>query len=402
MKKKLMISIIAIFCISIKVSGQIKIFNGCVGINKGTANPSRYLDIDGGIGSWGTNAPRITINSSGTGGISSVNTALDLYNSDITTNNGIRLNFSTKKSNGVEKDFVGLYTEFTNRTDGNESADFTIASVKNGIYEDRVKIYSSGTIRINSAYYKVYFGWSGNDPVIYTNTDHGFLGTTANYWNKIYTHYLYYKVAPSSFKSAELIDQANLTNKLKKLQIVLESNLKSENTGKNVNSNYTFNGPQVMELFPGLVDVDSSKESYGVNYMGFIPILIQSIKEQSSTIDSLKTIIDDLKSDIETIQSNQNTTTVETLKGNTQKAQLFQNAPNPFNVATQIRYSLAGTAEAAKINIYDLQGHQIKTYSLEKGSTSISIRTSEFQPGMYLYTLIVGQDEIDTKHMIIE
>lgn len=93
---------------------------------------------------------------------------------------------------------------------------------------------------------------------------------------------------------------------------------------------------------------------------------------------------------------------VNSVNSNTNaKPELFQNIPNPFNENTIIKYNIPDTFKSAYIMIYDMQGKQLKKYTLTKGSDQILIQAREFSPGIYLYTLIMNQKEIDTKRMII-
>ena len=58
--------------------------------------------------------------------------------------------------------------------------------------------------------------------------------------------------------------------------------------------------------------------------------------------------------------------------------------------------------QTASIYIYDLNGLQKKSYTIAaKGKQGITIKASELQPGMYFYTLIVENKEVDTKRMIL-
>lgn len=83
-------------------------------------------------------------------------------------------------------------------------------------------------------------------------------------------------------------------------------------------------------------------------------------------------------------------------------AQLFQNTPNPFNQDTKIVCYIPDSTGKAVLNIYNLQGMQIKSIKLKgTGNISSTLSASEFHPGMYLYTLIIDNKEIDTKKMII-
>lgn len=81
---------------------------------------------------------------------------------------------------------------------------------------------------------------------------------------------------------------------------------------------------------------------------------------------------------------------------------LAQNSPNPFNESTRIAYYLAKITNKAMINVYDLNGLQIKTISINQtGSGSVTINASELRPGIYIYSLITDGVEVDSKRMIL-
>ena len=83
-------------------------------------------------------------------------------------------------------------------------------------------------------------------------------------------------------------------------------------------------------------------------------------------------------------------------------AVLYQNEPNPFDVATEIRYFLPADMQNAAIYIYDMNGTQIQKHSIAKaGEGSLTIQANELQAGMYLYSLIADGQVIDTKRMIL-
>jgi hypothetical protein len=86
---------------------------------------------------------------------------------------------------------------------------------------------------------------------------------------------------------------------------------------------------------------------------------------------------------------------------NIAKAELYQNIPNPFNESSVIKFSIPENSKTAFIIVYDMQGKQLKKYSLTKGSSQVLVAANEYKAGMYLYSLIVDHKEIDTKRMII-
>ena len=80
-----------------------------------------------------------------------------------------------------------------------------------------------------------------------------------------------------------------------------------------------------------------------------------------------------------------------------------QNVPNPFNRITLIKYYLPKNAAQAHIRISDMNGNLLKVVeAYEKGYGQIVIEANILAPGTYVYELIVGNERIDTKRMIIQ
>lgn len=81
------------------------------------------------------------------------------------------------------------------------------------------------------------------------------------------------------------------------------------------------------------------------------------------------------------------------------------NSPPPdteFSASSIISYRIPQNAQDSKICIYDLNGKQLQSYPINKsGNGSIIINSHRFNPGIFLYTLIIDKKEIDTKRMIV-
>jgi hypothetical protein len=156
---------------------------------------------------------------------------------------------------------------------------------------------------------------------------------------------------------------------------------------------YGFIAQEVQEILPDLVQaVDDSSKTLAINYDGFIPLLVEALKNQQSTIQKLENEINLLK------LSNITYITPKDNSGN----RLFQNVPNPFNDDTQIEYFIESNTSNALINIYNLQGAQIKSYALsQKGKSKLTIKGADLNPGIYLYTLMADGKIYDTKRMLI-
>jgi hypothetical protein len=83
------------------------------------------------------------------------------------------------------------------------------------------------------------------------------------------------------------------------------------------------------------------------------------------------------------------------------KAKLYQNTPNPFSERTEIRFSLPDDAQNASVCVFDMTGKMLKQIPVTPVMQSVSVNGYELPAGMYLYSLVVGGREIDTKRMIL-
>ena len=93
----------------------------------------------------------------------------------------------------------------------------------------------------------------------------------------------------------------------------------------------------------------------------------------------------------------------EETESNTQeKAILYQNTPNPFSSNTEIRCELFAKFSHAAIYIYNLQGLELKSYPISQtGVNTIIVQGAELTAGMYLYSLVIDNEMMDTKRMIL-
>jgi hypothetical protein len=153
----------------------------------------------------------------------------------------------------------------------------------------------------------------------------------------------------------------------------------------------------LQKVYPDLVYEDQNGY-LSVDYVGIIPLLIQSIKQQQSQIENLNQEIQILNSNNNKLKSAQGSDDINA----SDKAMLYQNTPNPFNQTTEIKYYLPKTVTTASLIIYNMQGNQLKQIQLTtRANGSETISASEFSAGMYLYALLADGKEIDVKRMIL-
>lgn len=146
---------------------------------------------------------------------------------------------------------------------------------------------------------------------------------------------------------------------------------------------------ELQTLFPNLVE--EGQDGYlAVNYIELVPVLIRAIQELKQELDETR----------KPVFGTRGTTEIgnESLIS---KCVLYQNTPNPFKEQTVIRFKLADDIKDAAICIFDMTGKTIKKLPITSGMDSVSVGGYELGEGMFLYSLIVNGQEIDTKKMVI-
>lgn len=134
-----------------------------------------------------------------------------------------------------------------------------------------------------------------------------------------------------------------------------------------------------------------------VAYTDLIAVLIEAVKEQQIQIEQLQTIVYGGESKSALLNEDDTNETMTEVK-----AQLFQNAPNPFSVNTEIKFEIPQNTGSAGLIIHDMHGGEVKTYHIaNKGFGCIVIQASELSAGMYMYTLLVDNTIVDTRKMIL-
>jgi len=156
---------------------------------------------------------------------------------------------------------------------------------------------------------------------------------------------------------------------------------------------FGFIAQEVKELFPELVE-EGADGLMAINYVGLIPLLVESVKELNKKVAELEK----RNSDMPTIRSSDATdNTSVSLPG----ATLYQNTPNPSSTGTTIKYELPENYSSAILYIYSMSGNQVKSYTLNRSSNQVIVAANELPAGTYIYTLSIDGLKIDTKRMIL-
>ena len=92
----------------------------------------------------------------------------------------------------------------------------------------------------------------------------------------------------------------------------------------------------------------------------------------------------------------------EPKSGTISTAKLIGNTPNPFSIDTHIKMVIPEGSRQADLILYNLEGKQLKSFPISnRAETEVVIFGSELTAGMYVYTLIVDQEIIDTKRLVL-
>ncbi|HCA05970.1 tail fiber domain-containing protein [Chryseobacterium sp.] len=202
--------------------------------------------------------------------------------------------------------------------------------------------------------------------------------------------------ATSFHSTSDIRLKNNVTSIDKKSNRIMELNPIKYNFKKGIDEkindekiHFGFSAQEVQKIFPNLVN---EKKGYlRVNYIEFIPLLLQQIQDQNERIEALE----------ETIRNKSSVKLTDELGTSIQNSTLGQNVPNPFDKETTISYNIKQNFNTAFIGVYDLNGKQIKRIPINKSKSEIIIPANIFVAGTYIYSLVVDGKLVESKKMIV-
>lgn len=151
---------------------------------------------------------------------------------------------------------------------------------------------------------------------------------------------------------------------------------------------YGFIAQELKDVLPNIV-YEGQDSILSINYIELIPILVKTIQELSIEVEKLK-------------NADESKRYISDLNSSKPQAILYQNKPNPFSIDTKIEYLLPEITHSATLYIFDANGLQLAEYpNLPLGQGNIIVSASTLEAGMYLYSLVVDNQLIDTKRMIL-
>lgn len=184
--------------------------------------------------------------------------------------------------------------------------------------------------------------------------------------------------------------------------------------------NYGFLTSEIENHFPNAVETDANGHKY-IDYSGLLPIVVTALQEQQNQIENLQDLTSELRSQIIECCRNRNQPNDDDesdsgkedsiTKSNKQniygepashQAVLFQNTPNPFTQATTIEYYIPAQASNATIYVFTLNGVLMQSLPITAfGHGQITINASSLAAGMYIYSLVIDGQIVDSKRMIL-
>jgi len=166
--------------------------------------------------------------------------------------------------------------------------------------------------------------------------------------------------------------------------------------------------------FSGVDAPKNDKDVYGLRYAEFVVPLVKAVQELSTENNSLKEENKQLEAQLneldkritalELILKQQDGFKVTPSQSEiiNDVARLEQNAPNPFNNTTIIRYYIPENSSSAQIIVTDLNAHILKNISIgSKGEGQITIKAGTLAAGNYIYSLVVDGRKVDNKQMVL-
>lgn len=124
---------------------------------------------------------------------------------------------------------------------------------------------------------------------------------------------------------------------------------------------------------------------------GYVYKSTLSVKDLNDRVEYLETQLQMLSKRLNSIQKIDN------------NGYLKQNIPNPISNRTTIEYGILKANGPSYLLITDLTGKQIlKVNLINETNGKLDLDTTPLISGLYLYSLIIGNDVIDTKKMVIQ
>jgi len=158
------------------------------------------------------------------------------------------------------------------------------------------------------------------------------------------------------------------------------------------------------DQFHGVDQPESERDHYGLRYAEFVVPLVRAVQELNTQNEQLMAELEVVQAELDALSNSEEKAlgTSDALGNAFGEVTLFQNNPNPFSSETKIMMTLPESITQATLVIYDMKGQQVRSEQVNgRGQTSVSIAANELESGLYVYALMVNQQVLATKQMIL-
>lgn len=183
-------------------------------------------------------------------------------------------------------------------------------------------------------------------------------------------------------------------------------------------------GQDVEPILPGLItnsvmpaqydtagnQISSEVDYKSLAYAGFVPLLIQGMKEQQQLIEDMQAEMDQCcnqamnkkgESGNNGRDDGQAHEPIDVTLEPPASSELGDAKPNPFPQQVEIPFFIAEDAASAVIEFRDIFGRTLKAIEIQdKGYGSLAVQAASMPNGTYLYSLVVNGELMDTKKML--
>ena len=174
-------------------------------------------------------------------------------------------------------------------------------------------------------------------------------------------------------------------NRDKQLQNVIDRKEAEEASRKRIG----FLAQDVEKVLPELVKTDEDGVK-SIDYIGFIPLLVESINEMRLTIQ-------EQQNEIEMLQSLLSVETKSTLRStSTGNPDMVEGAKLYNRAGASVSYTLLSTFSNAYLQVFDISGRVVKKITLTIANDIVDINPSEIGYGTFVYALYVDGQKADT------
>lgn len=174
-------------------------------------------------------------------------------------------------------------------------------------------------------------------------------------------------------------------NRDKQLQNVIDCKEAEEASRKRIG----FLAQDVEKVLPELVKTDEDGVK-SIDYIGFIPLLVESINEMRLTIQ-------EQQNEIEMLQSLLSVETKSTLRStSTGNPDMVEGAKLYNRAGASVSYTLPSTFSNAYLQVFDISGRVVKKITLTIANDIVDINPSEIGYGTFVYALYVDGQKADT------